>query len=71
MAVEWKDVSSSNVSRVGWDDEANELLVEFNSGSVYAYPDAGESAYQDLLTSTSPGGYVSRNLRRLPARKVS
>jgi hypothetical protein len=71
MAVEWKDVSSSNVSRVGWNDETNELLVEFASGSVYAYPDAGESAYQDLLVSTSPGGYVSRNLRRLPARKVS
>jgi hypothetical protein len=71
MAVEWKDVSSSNVSRVGWNDETNELLVEFNSGSVYAYPDAGESAYQDLLVATSPGSYVARNLRRLPARKVS
>lgn len=67
----WTDVRSSTVARVGWDEDAQELLVDFKSGGRYAYPTAGESAYQDLLTDPSPGSYVARWLRRLPSRKIA
>ncbi len=63
--------NSTNVASVGWHAEAQELLVEFRNGAVYAYPDAGESAYQDLLTAASPGSYVNRWLKNQHYRRVS
>ncbi len=68
--ITWAELKSSNVGRVAYDSDNDELLIEFKSGSVYAYPSAGEAAYQDLLYSTSPGQYVSRWLRGQPSRKV-
>jgi hypothetical protein len=70
MAIEWTDLKSSNVARAAYDSDADELLVEFKSGGIYAYPSAGEAAFQDLIYSTSPGGYVSRWLKGQPSRKV-
>jgi hypothetical protein len=32
MAVTWKDVFSSHVERVGYDDEPGEMLVEWKTG---------------------------------------
>jgi len=48
--AEMREVRSSNVRAVGWDEDTGELLVEFRNGSLYSYPSAGESAYQDLLS---------------------
>ena len=75
MAVEMQPVQSSDVLEVGWDEAAQELLVRFkdkngNPGSLYAYPSAGQGAYQDLLEATSPGQYVARWLRSQPHRKI-
>lgn len=68
--VEMVPVRSSNVSQVGFDEDSGELLVEFKSGAVYAYSNQSEAAYQDLLTTDSPGSYVSKWLRNQPSRKV-
>jgi len=70
MMAEMTPVRSSNVAAVGWDDDAQELLVEFKDGSTYAYPSAGNAAYQDLLEATSPGQYVNRWLKSQPHRKI-
>lgn len=71
MATEWTAVRSSNVGRVGYDEDADELLIEFLSGAVYAYPNQGRSAYEDLATNPSPGQYVARWLRNAPSRRIS
>lgn len=71
MAIEWTAVRSSNVGRVGYDEDADELLIEFLSGAVYAYPNQGRSAYEDLASNPSPGQYVARWLRNAPSRRLS
>lgn len=69
--VDMTPVRSSTVEAVGWDADTQELVVEFKNGSRYVYPDAGEGAYQDLLSSTSPGAYISRWLKNTHYRKIS
>lgn len=71
MAINWTPVKSGHVRSVGWDEEADEVLIEFKDGAVYAYANQGESVYQDLATSPSPGSYVARHLRNQPARRIS
>jgi hypothetical protein len=66
----WTELRSSNVQKVAFDSDSNELLIEFKSGSVYGFPSAGEAAYQDLLTNPSPGSYIHRWLKGQPSRRI-
>jgi len=68
--IEWQELKSTNVAKVAYDSDADELLIEFRSGGVYAYPSAGEAAYQDILVNPSPGSYVNRWLKGQPTRRV-
>ncbi len=69
--ADFTPVRSSNIAGAAWDADAQELLIEFKNGSVYAYPDAGEAAYQDILAAASPGEYVNRWLKNQHYRRVS
>jgi hypothetical protein len=69
--VDMTPVRSSTVESVGWDADAQELVVEFKNGSRYVYPDAGQATYQDLLSSPSPGSYINRWLKNSHYRKRS
>lgn len=71
MAAQMQPVKSSNVAAAGFDEDTQELIVEFTSGASYAYSGQSEATLQDLLTSTSPGSYVSRHLRNAPSRRIA
>jgi hypothetical protein len=68
--VDMVAVQSSTVDSIGWDADAQELVVQFKNGSQYVYPDAGEGAYHDLLSSNSPGSYINRWLKNTHYRKI-
>ena len=70
-SLDWKPLRSSNVARAAYDSEAGELLVEFVSGATYAYQNQSESSLDDLVNSSSPGSWVARWLKPLPARRIS
>jgi hypothetical protein len=71
MTAQMTPVRSTNVAAVGFDEDTQELIVEFASGASYAYGGQSEATLQDLLNSNSPGSYVARHLRHLPARRIS
>src|SRR6185503_19820264 len=73
MAVTWTDTpNSSNVKRVGFDDETQDVQVEFASGGIYVVPGAGPTVAADMAASQSPGQYYNRNIRnQYPVRKLS
>lgn len=52
-------LSSSNLSAAGWSAEEG-LIVEFNNGSRYIYPEAPQSVFGALTTAPSPGSYFAR-----------
>ncbi len=62
---------SSNVKRVGFDDETQDVIVEFANGNSYSYSGAGEAVAADLASNPSPGGFFSRHIRnKYPAKKL-
>jgi len=63
MSVNMVPVASSNVAAAGYDDESQELVVEFTSGSIYRYSGAPRSALDAMLNSPSPGSYFARHIR--------
>lgn len=56
-------VESSNLNSVSYDDETNTLEIEFKYGSVYRYSEVPEYVYNELMTATSKGSYLHKNIK--------
>jgi KTSC domain len=56
-------VSSSTVLSIGYDSASLTLEVEFSKGTVYQYFDVPQSAYEELLTAPSIGGYLNTMIK--------
>lgn len=46
---------STHIAKVGYDDEAGALLVEFHRGGTYIYPGVDSETFSALYNSHSPG----------------
>ena len=56
--MELVTVESSMIHAVGYDAEAQELEVVFNSGKTYRYTDVPQTVYDGLLAAESKGQYM-------------
>lgn len=58
-----KEVKSSNIKSIGYDDKAHTLEIEFINGGVYHYHPISDEGYQALMASESKGSYFFKNIR--------
>jgi KTSC domain-containing protein len=63
MSPEMQTVVSKAVASIGYDEEAQNVHVEFNSGRTYVYMDVPLPVWRDFETSDSKGGFVNRVLK--------
>jgi hypothetical protein len=56
-------VSSSNVASVGYDAASGTLEVEFLSGGVYQYYNVPPDVHAALVSASSVGGFLARNVK--------
>ncbi|WP_276302395.1 KTSC domain-containing protein [Halorussus lipolyticus] len=56
-------VASSSIRSIGYDDEADELEIEFQSGGVYRYAGVSQETYEEFLSARSHGTYFHENVR--------
>jgi len=64
--------NSSNVKAVGYDEDTKTLRVEFLKGGVYDYIGVPESEHSALMSSSSVGSYIARNIKgKYESRKVA
>ncbi len=54
---------SSNLASGSYDDETQELTIEFRSGDEYAYRNVPQGIVAGLRGADSPGGYFARQIR--------
>lgn len=71
MAAWMQEVYSSNIREVGYDPDAQELLVVFRkSGKKAAYPNVTEDAALQLANAPSVGTMFNAEFKHLPFRYV-
>lgn len=71
MASWTQDVYSKNILTVGYDADAQEMLVTFRkSGTTYAYPNVPEERALQLVNAPSAGEMFHAEFRQLPFRKL-
>jgi hypothetical protein len=69
--IELKPVKSSNIEAVGYDEETEELRIEFKGGGIYAYDSVPQFEYRDLLDAKSIGGHFHKKIKdKFPTRKL-
>jgi len=61
--MEMISVDSSNIARIGYDDDSATLGVEFLSGSSYQYFDVPSSVFEAFMSSASKGSFLHSNIR--------
>lgn len=61
--TEFKAVASSNILGIAYDEDTQEMQVEFTSGSTYKYDDVPQEIYEDFLGASSPGTFFANNIK--------
>ncbi len=72
MAVEMQQVSSSNISAIGYDAKDEIVHVQFLNGSEYIYKGVPQHKFDSLLNAPSVGSYLNRNYKNyFPYERIS
>lgn len=58
-------VDSSNIEAIGYDDDAQELHVQFTSGGHYIYHDVPRQIFDDLMNAPSKGSFLNREVKNV------
>ena len=61
--LEMQYVESSNIQAVGYDEDKEILVLDFNSGTTYQYENVPVGVYQGLMDAESIGKYFHKNIR--------
>jgi hypothetical protein len=67
MIPEMINVSSSNVSQIGYDNANQVLYVRFLSNALYVYKEVPEWIFDGLKDASSVGSYLHRNVKNIYA----
>jgi KTSC domain len=60
--IRWREVSSSNIDRVGWDAH-NRMYVRYKkSGDIYMYEDVPRQRAVACVRAHSCGSYVNKKI---------
>ena len=61
--MERTKVNSRDLKSVGYDPDTRILEIEFNNGGVYQYANVPSSVYTGLITASSHGSFLHKNVR--------
>lgn len=61
--MNWIDVSSTNLSRVRYDESSLTLEIEFQGGRVYQYFDVPKQIFEELLRADSKGRFFHGQIK--------
>ncbi len=59
MRFEHSFKDSSMLNACAYDDETNELTVQFSNGKIYIYEDCPIETYRELISAESAGRYFN------------
>lgn len=61
--IELQPVKSSNITAIGYSEQHQVLLVQFSSGSKYAYGSVTAEEWQELREAQSLGSHFAKAIR--------
>lgn len=69
--MEFKAVSSSNIFGIAYDEDVQQLFVEFKGGARYRYDGVDKEEYDAFMDAPSKGSYFAENIKdNYPMQRV-
>ena len=56
-------VKSTVMNEVNYNDETNEMTIEFWNGSIFVYKEVPKELYEEFIDSTSIGQFFHRKVK--------
>ena len=56
-------VDSANIEAIGYDDDTQELHVQFLSGGYYIYHNVPRQIFDALMSAPSKGSFLNREIK--------
>jgi hypothetical protein len=56
-------VNSSNIDKIGYDEENELMYVQFTNGGTYTYTPIKKKTWEEFKGSESKGSYIWKNIR--------
>jgi hypothetical protein len=56
-------VDSSNIEAIGYDDDAQELHVQFLNSGHYVYSNVPRFVFDNLMNANSKGSFLNREVK--------
>ena len=69
MALQFKNLQSSNIHSAAHDADSNELHIKFKTGATYIYRDVDADEADDFFSAPSHGQHHHENLKQKPFRR--
>jgi len=63
MSMLWEDARSSNIAKVGYDEETGQLHVMFHSGAVYQYDNVPKEVYETFKENHFSGRCLNATIK--------
>lgn len=60
--MQLKEVQSSTIKKVGYDEASKTLTIQFNSGT-YEYKNVEKQIYESLMNAESKGKFVATQIK--------
>lgn len=76
-ALTFEPIVSSNLASAAWDAEREVIIVRFQNGSAYEYPNCSSSLWRDFSSQfdgkkgRSAGKFLNAQLRPRPYTKIA
>jgi lysyl-tRNA synthetase class 2 len=61
--IEMKNVHSSQITSIGYDQDLEVLYVEFRNSNVYRYMDVPKEIYEQFMNNDSVGSYFHTHIK--------
>lgn len=58
-------VDSSNIEAVGYDDDSQELHVQFLGGGCYVYHQVPRQIFDEFINAPSKGSFLNREIKNV------
>ncbi len=70
--MEMVNVISSNIEKIGYDENTALLVIQFKDGSAYEYYEVPQYEYDGLIGAESHGKYAHQNIyKKYRQQKIS
>ncbi len=62
--IEWVNVRSSAIRKIGYDSSSNQMYIDFeDSDPFYTYCRVPENIFKSFITARSVGGYYHQHIK--------